>query len=181
MNIITLDFETFFTDALDARGVPYKFKKNNGPGCNTEDYVRHEWFEAHGCAIKFRPDLPAKWWNGSELPELFAQIKWDEQAVLAHHAQFDLFIMFWHYGIRPKFIFDTLSMARLMLGSHTSVSLESLRKHFGIPSKITPYDLFKNKHWHEMSPDVQKQVGDGACDEVESIWNIFCELLRGEN
>ena len=166
MNIITLDFETHFSD-------DYSLSK-----MTTESYIRDPRFEAHGCAIKFSPDLPAKWWNGPELPELFAQIKWNEQAVLCHHYQFDGFILNHHYGVRPRFAFDTLSMARLLLGNHMSVSLDSVRKHFGIAPKTTPYGLFKNKHWGDMPPDVQNLIAAGACDEVESIYEIFKKLAK---
>ncbi|MFA5897737.1 MAG: hypothetical protein WC829_01360 [Hyphomicrobium sp.] len=64
-------------------------------------------------------------------------------------------------------------MARLLLGNHISVSLDSVRKQFDLPAKITPYNLFKGKRWHELDRATQTQVGDGACDEVESIWKLF--------
>jgi DNA polymerase len=64
-------------------------------------------------------------------------------------------------------------MARQQLGNHLSVSLDNVRQHYGMPVKRTPYHLFKGKHWHEMSPDVQREVAGGCCDEVESIWTLF--------
>src|ERR1700719_3329659 len=71
----------------------------------------------------------------------------------------------------------TLSMARLMLGNHLSVSLEQVRKHFGMPGKITPYSAFDGKKWSELPHAVQQQMAEGACDEVESIWAIFGKLM----
>ncbi len=67
----------------------------------------------------------------------------------------------------------TLSMARLLLGNHISVSLDSVRKQFGLPAKVTPYNLFKNKHWDELDANTRTLIAEGAIDEVESIWKLF--------
>jgi DNA polymerase len=69
-------------------------------------------------------------------------------------------------------------MARLLLGNHISVSLDSVRKQFGFAPKLTPYNLFKGKHWKELPELVRQQVAAGACDEVESIWKIFGLLSK---
>lgn len=143
---------------------------------STEHYIRDPRFEAHGCAVKLSPDLPAKWWDRGELPQLFSEVDWSTKAILCHHAQFDGLILSHHYGVRPRFWLDTLSMARLLLGNHLSVSLDAVRKHFGIPAKLTPYNLFRGKHWSELDSAVKKMVADGACDEVESVFRIFCLL-----
>lgn len=161
MRIVTIDFETFFSD-------DYSLSK-----MTTEAYLRDPRFEPHGAAVKFGPEHRAKWYDAAELRQVLSQVDWSQTAVLHHHAAFDAAILNWHYDIRPRFIFDTLSMARHNLGNHISVSLESVRKHFNMPSKTTPYNLFKNKHWHEMSPETRRLVGEGAEDEVESIWAIF--------
>jgi len=65
-----------------------------------------------------------------------------------------------------------------MLGNHLSVSLDQVRKHFGMPLKMTPYDQFDGKRWHELSPTVQKLMAEGCEDEVESIYDIFCRFLK---
>ena len=154
-------FESFFSG-------DYTLKK-----LSTEAYIRDPRFEAHGCAVKMSPDLPARWWSRDELPEFFAEIDWSDAAIICHHAQFDGLILSHHYNVHPKFWFCTLSMARLLLGNHISVSLDSVRKQFNLPAKITPYNLFKGKRWHELDRVTQGQVGEGACDEVESIWKLF--------
>lgn len=161
MRIVVADFETHFGD-------DYTLSK-----MSTEAYIRDPRFEAHGCAIKWSPDLPAKWWNGDELPALFKETDWSDVFLIHHHAQFDGLILSHHYNVHPKMFGCTLSMARLLLGNHISVSLDSVRKQFGLPEKRTPYNLFRGKHWGELTPDVQQQVADGACDEVESIWTLF--------
>ena len=69
--------------------------------------------------------------------------------------------------------FDTLSMARLLLGNHLSVSLDNLARHWGLAAKSVPYNLFKNKHWDELQPSVQQQVADGCIHDVNLTWEIF--------
>ena len=158
--ILTLDAETYFDDS-------YSLSK-----LTTEHYVRKTCFECHGWAVKF-DNKPAVWWQHSDAVYNFKKIDWHEVFIVAHHAQFDLFILNYHYGIKPKFIFDTLSMGRLLLGNHLSVSLESLARHFNLQPKTVPYNLFKNKHWHELTPAVQQQVAAGACHDVELTWRLF--------
>jgi hypothetical protein len=175
LRIVVIDFESFFTDAKDARGIPYNLTHHS-----TESYVRHEWFEAHGAAIKWNKDTPARWYDERQLREVLKNESWDDTMVICHHFQFDGLILSHHYNVHPKMRGCTLSMARLMLGNHISVSLDSVRKEFGLSPKITPYNLFKGLHWREMSDSVKEQVAEGACDEVNSIWTIFGRLIKGD-
>lgn len=167
MKIVVSDWETFFD--------PKTYTLST---MTTESYIRDGRFEAHGCAIKWSPDLPARWFDQDEVREVLGQWDWSDTFIIHHHAQFDSLIESHHYGVHPKKIGCTLSMARLLLGNHLSVSLDAVRKHFGMAPKQTPYNLFAGKHWNELSPATQKMVADGACDEVESIWKIFGLLLK---
>lgn len=173
MNIVCLDFETRFDDN-------YTLKK-----LTTEGYIRDPRFAALGCAIR---DQQRRWidheeyephtaWIGADdLRRTFEEYDWANTAVVCHHAQFDCFILSHHYGVRPKFIFDTLSMARLVCGNHLSVGLDSLAKHFGLAAKNVPYNLFKGRTWAELSPDVQRAVAAGACHDVSLTWQLFAKL-----
>jgi hypothetical protein len=183
MNIVILDFETFFSSEYNLSNM------------TTEAYCRDSRFEAHGCAIRLRQGATADgsaqltpleqscasqavWFEQRQLPYVFTQIDWKNAFVIAHHMQFDGLILSHTYNVHPKMLGCTLSMARLLIGNHLSVSLESVRKHFGMPGKSTPYNLFRGKHWQELSPAVQQEIAVGACDEVESIWKIFQLLMR---
>ena len=178
MRPVVLDFETFHTDALDEWGVPYKFKHMGGPGRNTEDYVRHPWFEAHGAAIKWSASTSAVWYDQRELAYILKEEDWSDVLLIAHHCQFDGLVLTHHYDVHPKMWGCTLSMARLVLGNHLSPALEMVRRHFGMPSKTTPYNLFKGKRHAELSDQTRTLVGEGACDEAESIWKIFGLLMQ---
>lgn len=178
MNIITLDFETYFESGKDGYGLD---------AMTTEAYVRDPRFEAHGCAVKFEPSTPAHWYHHDQLvgqiPQdrggLFGAIDWANTACVVHHAHFDGLILAHHYGIRPRMWFDTLSMARLLLGNHLPKSLDSLAKHFGLGAKNIPYHWFEGRHWDEIPTDVQQMVAEGCCNDVELTWSLFCTLAQG--
>ena len=145
---------------------------------STEEYVRHPWFQLHGAAIKEHPNQRAFWLAEPELRNWLQQQDWQNIFLISHHAQWDHFALSWHYNVMPKMSGCTLSMARLLLGNHLSVSLDAVRRHYGMPLKSTPYNLFRGKHWHEMTAQVQQQVAAGAVDEVESVWEIFGLLYK---
>lgn len=165
MRPVVLDFETTFGD-------DYSLSK-----MNTEEYIRDPRFKAHGAAIKWAPTERALWYDERELRFILKEEDWSDVFLICHHNQFDGLILSHHYGIVPQMYGCTLSMARLLLGNHLGVGLDAVRKHFGMPLKTTPYNLFKNKTWEQLTPQVREQLGDGACDEVESIWTLFAEKL----
>lgn len=169
MRFVTADWETFYSSK------DFTLKK-----LSTEEYIRDPRFQAHGVAIKWSPDTPARWYDERQARYILAQEDWSDVFMIHHHAQFDSLIESHHYNVHPRMIGCTLSMARLMLGNHLSVSLEQVRRHFGIPPKTTPYGAFDGKHWQELTPEVQQQMADGCVDETESIWTIFCRFMKGD-
>ncbi len=166
MNPVVLDFESFYSDDFALSKM------------TTESYIRDPRFEAHGAAVKWSPNHNAKWYPEKELRHVLAEHDWSDSFLICHHFQFDGLILSHHYGVQPAKRGCTLSMARLMLGNHIGVSLDSVRTHFGIPLKKTPYHRFRGFHWREMAADVQQEVADGCEDEVESIYEIFCTLMQ---
>lgn len=144
----------------------------------TEQYVRDPRFEVHGVGIRYPGSERTMWFDGENITINLRDIPWDKYGVLCHHIHFDGLILSHHYGIKPAFYLDTLSMARLLLGNHLKKGLGDLAKHFGLGAKDVPYDLFKGKHWHELSPQVQQQVADGCCQDVELTWRLFNELAK---
>ena len=166
MQVVVLDLETYFSD-------DYTLKKQS-----TESYIRDPRFKAHGAAIKWSENTSAQWYDERQLRYILTQHDWSDTFLIHHHAQFDGLILSHHYDVHPKMFGCTLSMARLLLGNHLSVSLDAVRKHFGIPMKTTPYNLFKGKQWGEMDQGTQRLIGEGACDEVESIYAIFGKLYK---
>lgn len=164
MQVVVLDAETYFADDFTLSKM------------TTEEYIRDPRFEAHGAAIKWSANTAAQWYDEPQLRFALKEHDWSDTFLISHHAQFDHLILSHHYDVHPKMSGCTLSMARLLLGNHLLVSLDAVRKHFNMLAKTTPYNLFKGKHWHEMDRATQHLIGEGACDEVESIWKIFGTL-----
>ena len=63
-------------------------------------------------------------------------------AFLCHHAHFDGLILSHHFGVKPRYWLDTLSMARQVLGNHLKKGLGELATHYRLPEKNVPYNLF---------------------------------------
>ncbi len=180
MRLVVADLECFY-DPKNLRG---DVKSDGSPNpytikaMTTESYVRDPRWSIHGCAFKWSAATSAVWYDARELDHIMKTEDWSDVFMVNHHAQFDQLAFSHHYDVVPKMAGCTLSMARLMLGNHISVSLDSVREQFGLPKKFTPYNLFEGKYWHQMTPDVQRQVAEGACDEVESIWKLFGMLMK---
>jgi len=69
-------------------------------------------------------------------------------------------------------------MARLVVGNHLPKGLDGLAKHYKLAPKSVPYDLFKGKHWHELTPEAQKQVADGCLHDVELTYQLFTLMAK---
>jgi len=171
MNIITLDFETYFDQE-------YSLDK-----MTTESYVRDPRFEVHGCAVRDGQTGLVEWYNSAEFAELMGVWRCEgvvnDKAILAHHAQFDGLILSHHYDVKPAMWFDTLSMARAVVSPHLPKGLGALAEYFNLGAKNVPYNRFKGKHWIEMAPETQQAVAEGCCHDVELTWNLFCLLSQG--
>lgn len=161
MEIITLDFETYFDD-------DYSLSK-----MTTEEYVRDPRFQTHCLGLKNGTSgaiaLSGRVLDRDKLRPL------NNHAVLCHHGQFDGAILSHHYAIRPAFWFDTLSMARVALPHLRSHSLGSLAAHFGFQEKTVPYQEFKGKRI--LSYDLQTRLEQGCKDDLELTHALFLELL----
>lgn len=71
-------------------------------------------------------------------------------------------------------------MARLIVGNHLSVSLESLARLYGLPTKNIDYLAFKGKHWSALDGPTRRMLADGCCRDIDITWQLFLRLLDGE-
>ena len=171
MNIIALDFETFFDRDYTLSTM------------TTEEYVRDPRFEAHGVGVRYH-DGPGNsvWYSDKQFREIaIPQLDWSQTAVLCHHAHFDGLILSHHYGVKPAFWLDTFSMARMVLGTHERLGLEKLCQRYGIKGKTIDYSQgsgFKGLHWGEMSQAQRDNLSFGCLDDCEATWRLFGELAK---
>ena len=166
MNVITIDFETFYSTEVG-------FNKHT-----TEEYVRHEQFEVIGFAIK-ENDEATTWHTGThaELAEVLKGYDWKNSFVLAHNTTFDGSILSWHFGVNPKGWLDTLSMARAVHGVDVGGSLAKLATRYNIGEKGTEVDDAKGKRRLDFTPEDLAQYGRYCINDTELCYTLFHHLM----
>jgi DNA polymerase len=124
MNVITIDFETYYDKEFSLSKI------------TTEEYVRDPRFEIIGVGVKVN-DEKTRFFSGEHelLRQQLLRYDWDNSIVVAHNAMFDMSILNWVLGIKPKAIADTLSMARAIHGTEVGNSLAKLVKHYDLGEK----------------------------------------------
>jgi DNA polymerase family A len=171
MNLYVIDFESTFSS------------ENTLTKHSIEEYVRHPKFEPIGLGIKSLSHGWTRWFPHDQASFWLAThgegVEGEGVAFIAHHAQFDGFILKHVYGFRPAFWFDTLSMSRAIYQHAPSHSLDSLAKmlNLGTP-KTVPYNEFRNKTVAEIEavPGLMAKIGNGCLHDIELTHKLF-ELL----
>ena len=165
--ILTIDFETRW-DRSD-----YTLSK-----MTTEEYIRDKRFKAFGaCIHEYGTERVTQWYRGDELPRILGTYDWSTTAVLAHNAQFDVSILSWVYGVRPAFIFDSLSMARALRGVEVGNSLMKLAEDFGLPPKGKA--VHSTDGLDEITPEIEAELAEYCKHDVYLCEQVFSRLSEG--
>jgi len=175
MNILTLDFETFYAKDFSLSKL------------TTEEYIRDPRFEVVGVAVKCegqelsssRAKAPL-WFSGSkkQTAKFLAQFDWDNSLVIAHNAMFDMAILNWHFGIKPKKIADTLSMARAIHSIEVGGSLAALSEYYGLGKKGTEIHNALGKKRLDFTTEELKAYGGYCVQDVELTYKLFNKLKK---
>jgi DNA polymerase len=166
MDIITLDFETYYDRAFSLSKI------------TTEAYIRSPQFETIGVAVKVN-DNPAVWYSGTykELKSYLEEYDLHKHAVCAQNAHFDMAILNWIYGIRPAKILDTLSMANVLHGINESVSLKNLAKLYGIGEKGTEVLNALGKRRLDFDREELARYGEYCINDVELTYTLLTHMM----
>lgn len=166
MNIITIDFETFYSQEFSLTKV------------TTEEYVRDDRFEVIGIAVKENGN-ETTWFTGSHdgVATFLASYNWDDSCVLAHNAMFDAAILTWVFGIKPMAWLDTLSMARAIHGSEVGNSLAKLVQYYNLGEKGTEVLDAKGKYRKDFTQAEIDAYGGYCINDVELTYRLFQKLL----
>lgn len=166
MNIITLDFETYYDREFSLSKI------------TTEEYVRDDRFEVIGVAVK-ENDNETKWLSGTgeEVCGFLRKYDWENSFALAHNAMFDASILTWRFGIKPLAWLDTLSMARAVHGTEIGNSLAKLVEYYELGKKGTEVINALGKHKKDFSK-AEIDAYSGYCiNDVELTYELFLRLL----
>ena len=167
MNILTVDFETYYTST------DLGFKKQT-----TEEYVRDPRFHAIGVSVRI-DDGETQWFSGSreETKTWLDQFDWAHSMAVAHNAIFDMAILNWHYDIRPFAIADTLSMARAIHGIEVGNSLGKLVEFYGLGKKGDDTTWAINLRREDFTEQQLAQYGAYCINDVNLTYDLFLTLL----
>jgi DNA polymerase len=167
MNIITLDFETYYSR-------DFSLTKST-----TEEYVRSDLFQTIGVSVK-ENDGEAKWFSGSheEILDFLSHYDWSNSFALAHNAMFDSAILSWRFGIFPMAWLDTLSMARATDGLEAGNSLAKLAVRYDLGRKGTEVVEALGKRREDFSKHDLSAYGGYCNNDVELTYALFHVLVQ---
>jgi DNA polymerase I-like protein with 3'-5' exonuclease and polymerase domains len=162
MNIITIDFETYYDQAFSLSKL------------TTEEYVRHPSFEVIGVAVKVN-DGQTQWFSGTydNTKNFLKSFAFESNLALAHNAMFDAAILSWHFGIIPHGWLDTLSMARAIHSTEVGGSLAKLTEFYGLGVKGTEVLKALGKKRLDFTADELAQYGEYCVNDVELTRKLF--------
>ena len=169
MDLITLDFETFYDQEFSLRKM------------TTEAYVRDPRFEVIGVGVKLN-DETTEWASGThkQIKRYLSQnFAWQEAMLLCHNTMFDGAILNWCFDICPRVYTDTLCIARALHGTEAGGSLAALSQRYNIGVKGTEVLDAKGKRRADFLPEELGAYGDYCINDVELTHQLFNIMVSG--
>ena len=163
MSLVTIDFETFYSKDFSLSKM------------TTESYIRDPRFEVIGVSVKIASGGIR--WITENIGEELKALHLEEHQVLCHNTAFDGAILSWIYDIHPKFLFDTLSMARPLTGLTVGGSLRALSKLFGLGEKGTEIYNTLGKRKKDFTRSELDAFGVYCRQDVNLTYHLFKKLL----
>ena len=167
MSLITLDFETYYTD----KDLGFRTQ-------TTEEYIRDPRFEVIGVSVQVNDGSPV-WFSGDRetTRKWLAQFNWKESLVLAHNTLFDGAILAWHFGIKPMALADTLCMARALHGVEVGGSLAKLATRYNVGVKGDEVVKAINKRRVDFTPEELALYGEYCRNDVDLTYKLFLLMI----
>ncbi len=161
-----VDFETYYS-----RKDKYTLSE-----LSVTEYVRDERFKAHGLAYCWLDDPTPHWISGDHVIQAWVgSVDWGSTVVVAHNARFDGSILAWRYGVNPSAWFDTVALAKAVLGGKVSgYSLKQLAEYLGLEAK----GELKWDGVRDLTPQQDKEMGVYCKGDVSICRGIYERLSR---
>jgi DNA polymerase len=168
MNVITIDFETYYDRGFSLSKM------------TTEEYVRDSQFETIGVAVRV-DDNGTEFCSGTkaQIKEFLDQFPWDDAVAVAHNAMFDMAILNWHFDIRPKRIADTLSMLRAIDGPDAGNSLAKAAERYGLGIKGNEVVNALGKRRLDFTPEEMTDYCLYCMNDVRLTYELFKRIAVG--
>jgi hypothetical protein len=165
MDIVTIDMETYYDQQ-------YSLSK-----MTTEEYIRDERFEVIGVAIKVN-DQEVDWYSGADPGGFLHALDYSNRAILCHNTAFDGAILSWRYGIKPKFWFDTLSMARPLHSMTVGGSLKALATYYKLGEKGDEVIRALGMRRRDFTPEQMAAYADYCIQDTNLTYRLFKKMSR---
>ena len=168
MNLITIDFETFYEKSS------FSLSK-----MTTEEYVRSDRFEVIGVAIKVNGG-ETEWASGThkQIADYLKTFPWKESMMLAHNCMFDGFIMSEKFGITAKAYADTMCMGRGIHGVESSASLAVLTERYKLGVKGDEVIAASGKNRVDFTEEELNRYGDYCVNDVELTYKLLNAMVK---
>ena len=168
MNLITIDFETFYEKST------FSLSK-----LTTEEYVRDDRFEVIGVAVKVN-DGETEWASGTheQIKGWLEGFDWANSMAIAHNMMFDGFILSERFGIFPKVYADTLSMGRAIHGVEVGGSLAVLAQRYNLGVKGDEVIAASGKNRLDFTDEDLDRYGDYCVNDVELTYKLFSAMIK---
>lgn len=165
MNLITLDFETYYDK-------DYSLSK-----MTTEEYIRDPQFEVVGVGVKVGTG-ETEWASGTmgQIKKYLQRFDWANSMMLAHNTMFDGAILSWHFDIQPKALADTMHMSRALHGVEASASLKAVAERYGVGVKGTEVVRAMGKRRLDFTDEELSTYGDYCINDVNLTFDLFTKM-----
>jgi len=124
MRTVVLDYETYYDKDYSLRKM------------TPVEYILDPRFETILCAVKEVPDGVTYVVDGIDFEKWLKSADLENCCVVSHNALFDMSILSYRYGVRPRLMVDTLGVSRALLQHELrSLALGRVAEHLGLGSK----------------------------------------------
>ncbi len=167
MNVITIDFESFWSPTYSLSVM------------SPLEYVLGPEFETISCAIKVNDGPSRVFFGHGAVAAEFAKLDIANSALLAHNnAGFDCYIAAYRFGLKPKLWLDTAAMARPIHAKTIGVSLAKLVQHYGVGVKNNAVLIAtRGKHLADFTPQELADMAKYNGEDTDQCYALF-QILR---
>ena len=164
MNLITLDFETYYDTTLSLGKM------------STVQYVQHQDFKVWGVGVKYN-DEPTVWISEAECKDFLQEIDWEDAQLVCHNTLFDAYILTQVFGVYAKYYYDTAAMSRGLFPNESARLKDvSIRLFPRDPSMRKGEELVNAKGIRDLNPELDEQIGSYCIQDVDLTYAIYNKM-----
>ena len=164
MNLITLDFETYYDTTLSLGKM------------STVQYVQHDDFKVWGVGVKYN-DEPTTWISEAECKDFLQEIDWEDAQLVCHNTLFDAYILTQVFGVYAKYYYDTAAMSRGLFPNESARLKDvSIRLFPRDPSMRKGEELVNAKGIRDLDPQLDEEIGSYCIQDVDLTYAIYNKM-----